>query len=148
MPWSLRDGREPDLAEVERRAAERGLPPVRWPEGWPAETYSLNPPRAAVAAAEHGRLKEFTLAAFHAHFAEGRPLREPDELAEVAGGCGIDPDAMRSGLQSEEVKARLRANTEEAMARGVEGIPTVAVGDALFWGDDRLDEAATAARAA
>jgi 2-hydroxychromene-2-carboxylate isomerase len=44
------------------------------------------------------------------------------------------------------IKERLKGNTEEALARGVTGIPTVAIGDELFWGDDRLDEAAAAAR--
>ena len=42
-------------------------------------------------------------------------------------------------------KERLKSNTEKALARGVTGIPTVAIGDELFWGDDRLDEAAAAA---
>ena len=147
VPWSLRPGREPRLREIERRAAARGLPALRWPEGWPGETYWLGPPRAALVAEEHGRLREFTLAAFHAHFAEGRGLRDADELAEVAAGCGVDPEAVRTGVERDEVKARLRANTQEAMGAGVAGIPTVAVGGRLFWGDDRLQDAA-AARAA
>jgi 2-hydroxychromene-2-carboxylate isomerase len=144
VPWSLRPGREPQMQEVERRASARGLPPVRWPEGWPAQTYSLNPPRAALVAQEHGRLKDFTLAMYDAHFAHARPLRDPDELAEVAASVGLDPEAVRTGIDRPDVKDRLRANTEEALARGVTGIPTVAIGEELFWGDDRLEDAGAA----
>src|SRR6476646_1548210 len=78
VPWSLSDGREEGMAEVERRAAERGLPPLRWAEGWPGETYSLAPLRAAMLAEERSRLKEFTRAAYRIHFAEGSRLDEAD----------------------------------------------------------------------
>ena len=44
------------------------------------------------------------------------------------------------------VKHALRSATEQALERGVTGVPTVAVGEQLFWGDDRLEEAAAAAR--
>jgi 2-hydroxychromene-2-carboxylate isomerase len=142
VPWSLRPGREPEMEALERRAAECGLPALQWPEGWPGDTYSLDPPRAALVGEEHGRLKELTLSLYRAHFAQGRTLREPGELATAAAEAGVDPDAVEAGVSREDVKARLRANTEEALAAGVEGIPTVAVGDRLFWGDDRLEDAA------
>jgi 2-hydroxychromene-2-carboxylate isomerase len=51
---------------------------------------------------------------------------------------------LRAGVADPEIKARLRANTDEAIARGVTGVPTVAVGDALLSGDDRLEDAAAA----
>jgi 2-hydroxychromene-2-carboxylate isomerase len=47
-------------------------------------------------------------------------------------------------LENPDIKARLRTYTDEAIARGVTGVPTVAVGGALFWGDDLLDAAAAA----
>ena len=50
-------------------------------------------------------------------------------------------------IEGPEIKERLKRNTDEAVARGVKGIPTVAIGDELFWGEDHLDEAAAAARA-
>jgi 2-hydroxychromene-2-carboxylate isomerase len=53
---------------------------------------------------------------------------------------------VAAGIQREEIKERLKSNTAEALERGVTGIPTVAIGDELFWGDDHLEEAATAAR--
>jgi 2-hydroxychromene-2-carboxylate isomerase len=51
------------------------------------------------------------------------------------------------GIETQSVKDKLRAATDEALARGVEGIPTVAVGSELFWGDDRLEEAVKRAAA-
>ena len=56
-----------------------------------------------------------------------------------------EPNEVRDGIERPEIKERLKSNTEQALARGVTGIPTVAIGDELFWGDDRLDEAAAAA---
>jgi 2-hydroxychromene-2-carboxylate isomerase len=50
-------------------------------------------------------------------------------------------------IESSSIKQRLRQATQEAIARGVTGVPTVAVGGQLFWGDDRLEEAAAAVAA-
>jgi 2-hydroxychromene-2-carboxylate isomerase len=144
VPWSLGPGRAAGIAEIEARARARGLPPVRWPEGWPAETYSLHPLRAALVAGDAGRIREFSAEIYRLVFAEGRTLTDPERVIGAAAAAGVDPDAVRAGLADPAVKARLREETDAAIARGVTGIPTVAVGDALYWGDDRLDEAAAA----
>lgn len=135
--WGLGDGRAAGIAEVERRAAERGLPPLRWPEPWPGNSL------AAMRAAIRGG-KPFALAAYRLHFTEGRLLDE-DGIAAAAMAAGLDPDELVAATQDPGVKAELRANTEGAIARGVFGVPTVVVGDELYWGDDRLDEAAAGA---
>jgi 2-hydroxychromene-2-carboxylate isomerase len=142
VPWSLKPGREAQMREIERRAEERGLPPLRWPEGWPTETYSLLPLRAAVFARESDRLIAFTLAAFRQSFAAGRDLSDIDNVLLAAAACELHPRAVLAGIESRRIKDRLRAATDEAIERGVTGIPTVAVGDELFWGDDRLEDAA------
>lgn len=144
-PWSFGDDRSADFDEIARRAAARGLPPVRYPEGWPAASYSLAPLRAALLAEEQGRLQAFSHAAFASMFARGRALDDPAAVREVAAAAGLDPDEVERGIQRPEVKDRLRAYTDEALERGLEGIPTVAVDGRLFWGDDRLAEAAQAA---
>lgn len=144
VPWSLTDEREAGMREIERRAAERGLPAIRWPEGWPRESCSLLPLRAAVFAQRSGRVVAFSLAAFRQAFAAGRPLNDVDNVLLAAAACELHPKAVLKGIESPSVKDGLRAATEEALERGVTGIPTVAVGDRLFWGDDRLEEAAAA----
>jgi 2-hydroxychromene-2-carboxylate isomerase len=148
VPWSLGPGRAAGVREVEERARARGLPPVRWPDGWPDVSYSLLPLRAGLVAADAGRLREFSAAVYRLVFAEGRTLTEPGPVLAAAAAAGVDPDAVAAGLADPAIKARLRAETDAAIARGVTGVPTVAVGGALFWGDDRLEEAAAAAAAA
>jgi 2-hydroxychromene-2-carboxylate isomerase len=149
-PWSMRpDGPDPErLAEIERRAVERGLPEVRYPDGWPAANYSLNAPRAAIWAKESGRVVSFSLACFRQVFAAGKDMSDVDNVLIAAAACELHPNAVLKGIQTKSVKAKLRSATEGALALGVEGIPTVAVGNELFWGDDRLEEAVEAARAA
>jgi 2-hydroxychromene-2-carboxylate isomerase len=149
-PWSMQpDGPNPeDLEEIRRRAAERGLPEVRYPEGWPEESYSLIPIRAAVYAKETGRVVSFSLAALRQSFAAGRRLDEIDNVLLAAAACELHPKAVLKGIETKSVKEELKRATEEAIERGLTGIPTVAVGDELFWGDDRLEEAARAAVAA
>jgi 2-hydroxychromene-2-carboxylate isomerase len=145
-PWSMQpDGPEPgDLAEIRRRAAERGLPEVRYPEGWPVENYSLLPLRAAIYAEQAGRVIAFSLAAFRQQFAAGRDLGELDNVLLAAAACELHPKAVTKAIETESVKRRLQESTEAAIELGVTGVPTVAVGDRLFWGDDRLEEAAAA----
>jgi len=65
---------------------------------------------------------------------DGRLPDLPIEWAELAHDLGV-PDAT-ARIASAEVKAELRRNTDEAIARGVFGVPTLAVGEELFWGDD------------
>jgi 2-hydroxychromene-2-carboxylate isomerase len=150
LPWSMQpDGPNPaDLEEIQRRAAERGLPEVRYPRGWPVESYSLNPARAAVFAKEAGKVVSFSLACFRQVFAAGRDMSYVDNVLVAAAACELHPNAVLKGIETKSVKVKLRAATDGALALGVQGIPTVAVGDRLFWGDDRLEEAVNAASAA
>ena len=148
VPWSLKPGREENMGDCERRAAERGLPPMTWPDGWPAETWSFTPLRAAIVAEEHGRLVPFSLECYRLIFAERRTLADLDNTLAAASAAGLDPDEVRERIEERAVKDRLREYTDEAVGLGAVGVPTVAVGGELFWGDDRLEEAAAAAREA
>lgn len=145
VPWSLRPGREAGMREIEQRAAARGLPPVRWPDGWPDRSYSLLPLRAALVAEARGRLAPFSAEAYRLMFAEGRRLDEPVSVLDAATAAGLDGDEVEAGLEDPEIKERLRGYTDGAIPRGVTGVPTFSVGGALFWGDDMLETAAAAA---
>ena len=147
VPWSLRPGRAAGMREVEERAAARGLPPVRWPPGWPDGSYSLLPLRAALVAEDAGLLLRYSAAAYRIMFAEGRALDDLAVVLEAAADAGLERDAVIAGVHDPAIRARLRDYTADAIARGVTGIPTVAVGGALFWGDDLLETAAGAAAA-
>lgn len=144
--WGVADRREEGIAEVERRAADYGLLPVRWPEGWPNNT--LKAMRAAVFAQSIGRAVAFSLAAFRQAFAGGRDLSDVDNVLIAAAACELHPNAVLKAMETQSVKDKLREVTAEAYDRGVRGVPTIAVGGKLFWGDDRLEEAAAALAAA
>jgi 2-hydroxychromene-2-carboxylate isomerase len=144
-PWSFHEPTQSEgKAEVERRAAERGLPAPRWIEGWPIETYSLLPLRAAIFAQQAGRAVSFSLAAFRQFFAAGRTLADLDNVLIAAAASELHPRAVTKGIESQTVKDGLRRATEEALELGIVGVPTVAIGSELYWGDDKLEDAAAA----
>jgi 2-hydroxychromene-2-carboxylate isomerase len=144
--WALGDyeRRRRGMAEIERRAAAYGMPSLRWPDPWPSS--SLHAMRAAIHARRTGREREFASAAFAVAFAEGNDLAEPRHVLAAAERAGLDPGDTEAAIAEPAVKDELRAVTDEAHALGVFGVPTVAVGEELFWGDDRLEEAAAALR--
>jgi 2-hydroxychromene-2-carboxylate isomerase len=141
--WGNGAGRADGIAEVERRAAGYGLPPLAWPEPWPGDM--LFAMRAATFAKQTGRAVSFALAGFRQAFAAGRDLGEPDNVMLAAAACELHPNAVAKAVGSRSVKDGLRAATERAGERGVRGVPSVVVGEEVFWGDDRLEEAVEAA---
>ena len=140
--WAESPERAAGIAEVERRARERGLPAPRWPEPWPGNT--LFAMRAATYAAQAGRAAAFALAAFRQAFLAGRDLGDPDNVLIAAAACELHPRAVLAGAESRSIKDALRAATEQAAGRGVIGVPTVVARGEAFWGDDRLEQAAAA----
>ena len=144
-PWSFERGDEWDehWVEIRQRAADRGLPAPRIPGGWPRESYSIIGARAATFAKGSGRAVAFSLALFRQVFAAGRVLDE-DTVLLAGAACELHPNAVLKGVGSRTVKDALRDTTAEAAERGVVGVPSVVVGDEVFWGDDRLDDAAEA----
>ncbi|NNE52468.1 MAG: 2-hydroxychromene-2-carboxylate isomerase, partial [Sulfitobacter sp.] len=76
-----------------------------------------------------------------AQFARGEDIADPAVLTEALQACGVDPAPWHDLAQQEETKASLRGLTDRARAHGVFGAPSFLVGDELFWGDDRLEEA-------
>lgn len=82
----------------------------------------------------------FIKAVYAAFFVEDRDISSPDLVADIAAGLGIDRSAFVQGIESAEIKARLRDMTEEAIhKRGVFGSPFTFVDGEGFWGADRLD---------
>jgi 2-hydroxychromene-2-carboxylate isomerase len=141
--WAKGPGRDEGIAEIERRAAAYGLPSLVWPEPWPGNTlFAL---RAATFAKQTGRTVSFALAGFRQAFAAGRDLTEHDNVLITAAACELHPRAVAKATETDAVKTALREATDEAAERGVIGVPAVTVGDEVFWGDDRLEEAVRAA---
>ncbi len=140
--WANGPGRDDGLRACERRAEAYGLPPIRWPDPFPGN--SLLAMRAATFAKEIGRTVSFSLAAFRQAFAAGRDLSDSDNVLLAAAASEIHPRALLAAVERDAIKARLRAATDLAGDLGVIGVPSVIVGGEVFWGDDRLEEAAAA----
>ena len=79
-------------------------------------------------------------------FREGRDITQRGELAAVAETIGMDGRRLLEQTQEPEIKEALRAVNDEAVAAGVIGVPSVVVDGEVFWGDDRLSEAASRCR--
>jgi 2-hydroxychromene-2-carboxylate isomerase len=142
--WGLDERRPAGVADCEARAQERGLGAIRWPDPWP--TVDVRVARAMLVARDAGLLKPFALAAMRLAFSEGYDLQAPAAIAEAARRVGLDPGELERAIETPEVKMTLRQETDEAIAKGVFGVPTVLVDNELYWGDDRLGEAAQAVR--
>jgi 2-hydroxychromene-2-carboxylate isomerase len=138
--WSATPERSALIADLEARAARAGLPPFAWPPGWPAD--GLAAMRAATWAAMQGRASAFARSAFRLQFAGGADLADLAVLEVAARDAGLDAAALRPAIADPAVKQRLRDATQAAWDAGVRGIPTLAVGGELYYGDDRLEAAA------
>jgi 2-hydroxychromene-2-carboxylate isomerase len=140
--WGVGDPalREAGMLEVESRAMAYDLPAIRWPRPWPGDY--LTAMRVAVWADRQGACPAYAFAAGRRAFLSGCDLSRPDEVAAAARDAGLDGEAALAAARDPEIKRALREATDAAFARGVLGVPTVAVGERLFWGDDRLEEAA------
>jgi len=125
-----------DLTRVcETEALPLKLPPVRFPQN------GLKAARLALAGEKDGWTPAFTRAVFTANYAEQKDISDEATLRAIIDGLGIDADAALAEANAPEIKKALRANTDEAKARGLFGAPSFTIGDELFWGNDRLEMA-------
>jgi 2-hydroxychromene-2-carboxylate isomerase len=124
--------------DLERLCADLSLP-FRKPDPFPQ--HSLLAARVALAV-DDARRADFSRAVFDAEFGEGKPVNEPSVLENLLRGLNLDVRDTMARAQSDEIKAALRAQTEEAVRLGIFGAPTfVTHGGELFWGNDRLEKA-------
>jgi len=84
--------------------------------------------------------KRLAKAIFAAHWGEGRDIGEPEQVAVIAEGIGIDRTSLLEAIADPKIKQRLKDRTEAALQRGVFGSPFILIDDEPFWGADRLDQ--------
>jgi 2-hydroxychromene-2-carboxylate isomerase len=94
--------------------------------------------RGAFVALDEGKLAPYAAAAFEAYWSDDRDLSREEVLADIATMAGIERQRFFAGIESDSCKARLRANTDELIARGGFGSPTIFVGNDMFFGNDRM----------
>jgi 2-hydroxychromene-2-carboxylate isomerase len=125
------------VRDCERQCADLGLA-FRLPEAFPAS--SLLASRVALVALEEGWGEDVSRAVYRAEFAEGRNIGDPEVIADVVRALGHDAKAALARAQSDGIKAKLRAETEEAQRLGIFGAPSFVAAGELFWGNDRLEQ--------
>ena len=109
--------------------------PVRFPQN------GLKAARLALVGADEGWIAAFTRAVYLANFAGQKNISDDAVLGEILTSLGLDAAAVTARANAPENKDRLKAQTGEAIAKGVFGAPSFTVGDELFWGNDRLETA-------
>jgi 2-hydroxychromene-2-carboxylate isomerase len=95
--------------------------------------------RACILAEDEGKAEAFVRRVLKGYWAEEADISDLEQLGRWGEEAGLDPHAVKAAAQSEVFKQRLDANTSEAIARGVFGVPTVDTGARLYFGNDRLD---------
>ncbi|MBL6853737.1 MAG: 2-hydroxychromene-2-carboxylate isomerase [Alphaproteobacteria bacterium] len=96
--------------------------------------------RSALAAQDEGKLIEFSKACFEAYWSHDRDIAAPQVIKDVCGAADLNGDHILEKAQTNPIKDRLRANTDEVIARGGFGSPTMFVnGDDMYFGNDRME---------
>ena len=126
------------------RICERSGIPFRKPSRFPQN--GLLPARVACLASEEAWLPEFVRAVYRANFAEDRDISDAGVVGDILESLGQKAGCMIERAGSAENKDRLRLQEEEAIRLGIFGAPSLTVGEELFWGNDRLEDAIAFAR--
>lgn len=125
--------------DLERHAARYGVP-LRFNPHFPINTLLLMRGATAMQLHEGGaRFDDYCSAVFRALWVDGQDLGDPQVLGRVLHEAGFDPQALLAMTSEPAVKERLKETTEDAVARGVFGAPTMFVDGQMYWGQDRLD---------
>lgn len=124
--------------QVCRRAARLGVP-MQPPPGHPFNPIASLRLVCALHDQPEGQ-RRLIDALFNATWGGGPGVHDAEALATTLSAAGFDAPAMLARTREPEVKQRLLANAQEAIERGVFGVPTMLVGDELFWGDDSFED--------
>jgi len=132
--------------DVERRARHYGVP-ARVPVPYPLVRFDLANEIAVLARSE-GWCEEYVRSTYRYWFQQGLEAGGDANLARVLADLGQDMARVVRDAQSDTVRDAYAAATDEARARRIFGVPTFTVGEEVFWGDDRLEDALAFCRSA
>lgn len=123
--------------DFRRSAAFYGVP-YKAPSVFPIATQ--NPARAALWMQEKhpAHAKKFALELYRAFFRGDRDISKLDVIGDIAAGLGYSADEVVAATQLDDIKDKLKANVEAAIAKGIFGSPFFIVDGEQFWGADRL----------
>ena len=121
------------------RFARRGSIDFSHNPFFPINTLTLMRGATALQMSDPARMVPYVDAVYRAIWVEGKDMNDPVVVAQVLREAGFDPAALVAQAGDPAVKDRLKAVTQEAVARGVFGAPTFFVDGQMYWGQDRLD---------
>ncbi len=128
--------------DMQRKCEQYGLRlniPDTALSNWPRP--SVKAARIAIFGLEEGWGREFVRQVYQAEFVYNTDISDESVLADLIGQSGGNAKHALTSAELDPFRGRLRANTEEAIDRGLFGAPSFTVGEELFWGDDRLPDA-------
>jgi len=123
-----------DLQDWARKAGLTiNFPPAVFPVN------SVKAMRGCLLLEPEGKLVPFAAAVFEAYWTHDRDISQDAVLADLCSRIGVEPQRFLEGIVRADIKAQLKANTDEVIARGGFGSPTIFVGgDDMYFGNDRL----------
>ncbi|PKQ09122.1 MAG: disulfide bond formation protein DsbA [Alphaproteobacteria bacterium HGW-Alphaproteobacteria-12] len=124
------------MLEIERFIATHKLTKFKFNAHFPVNTLQIM--RGAVAAEMDAMLPDYIDAVMPAMWEASRKMDDPDTIKAVLDEAGIDGTHILARIQEPDVKAKLAANTQDAVTRGAFGIPTFFVDGDIYFGKDRL----------
>ena len=127
------------LHDAPRFARFLGVP-LRVPPVMPANSLAASRAFWWLDGQDPDMAKGFAQAVYHAHWGEGRDISTPEQVAAIGETLGVTAADLLAATQDPAIKARLKAETDRSLERGVFGSPFVFVDDEPFWGADRLDQ--------
>lgn len=124
--------------EMDRFIAKHGLTKYRLHPQFPFNSITLQ--RMLQAACEDGRGVQFVEALLRPIWEDGLDVFDPQAIGAVLAAAGFDAADLFARAQTDKVKQALAANTDAVVERGAFGIPTVWVGEEMFFGKERLGQ--------
>jgi 2-hydroxychromene-2-carboxylate isomerase len=124
--------------DMPRQCRKYGLP---WQQPTQFPRRALLPMRVALLGEDQPWMGAYCRSIMLMNFAEDRDIDNAGAVGEALAGLGLPVEQLLQEAQSDSIKQRLRERTEQARARGIFGAPTFFVGDAMYWGNDRMEDA-------
>jgi 2-hydroxychromene-2-carboxylate isomerase len=130
---------EYSLRDFERSARFLGVP-YRNPSKFPLPTQAAARAYYWLHGQDCSQARAFAHAVYRALFVEDRDISSPEAVADIAAGLGLERDQVAAAIQGPEMKDRLKAECDAALAKGVFGSPYVIIDGEPFFGADRLPQ--------
>lgn len=134
----IRNKPDYERLEMNRFLVRHGITQYKRNPFFPVNTLAIM--RGAIVADDEGVLDDYIDTVNRGMWEDGLKMDDPEVIVVFLSANGFDGPALLARTQDTKIKAKLVANTEAAVARGVFGIPTFFVGEAMFFGKDRLSQ--------